>query len=93
MSIIRELWQKHSCGRYVRTEKNEDEKIFGHRSQNNAPCCFVHCVRIPVYILNKAKTERQLAFRFALAEGVKRKLNAPSPTLDNLELGEFNPPE
>ena len=28
-------------------------KIFGHRSQNNALCCFVHCVRIPVYILTK----------------------------------------
>ena len=24
---------------------------------------------------------------------MKRKLNAPSPTLDNLELREFNPPE
>ena len=30
---------------------------------------------------------------FALAEGVVRKLNAGSPTLDNLELREFNPPE
>ena len=29
----------------------------------------------------------------SLAEGVKRKLNAPSPTLNNLELVEFNPPE
>ena len=28
-----------------------------------------------------------------LAEGVKRKLNAPSPTLDDLELVEFSPPE
>ena len=28
-------------------------KIFGHRSQNNSPCCFVHCVRIPIYILTK----------------------------------------
>ena len=28
-------------------------KIFGHRSQNNALCCFAHCVRIPVYILTK----------------------------------------
>ena len=43
-------------------------KIFGHRSQNNSLGCFVHCVRIPVYILSKAKTERRLAFRLALAE-------------------------
>ena len=30
---------------------------------------------------------------FFLAEGVKRKLNAGSPTLDNLKLVEFDPPE
>ena len=28
-----------------------------------------------------------------LAEGLKRKLNADSPTLDDLELVKFNPPE
>ena len=28
-----------------------------------------------------------------MAEGVKRKLNVDSPTLDNLELVEFSPPE
>ena len=30
---------------------------------------------------------------FSLVEGVKRKLNVASPTLDNLELVEFNPPD
>ena len=30
-------------------------KIFGHRSQNNSLGCFVHCVRIPFYILAKNK--------------------------------------
>ena len=38
------------------------------------------------------KTAVQLDCCF-LAEGVKRKLNSDSPTLDNLEFGEFNPPE
>ena len=28
-----------------------------------------------------------------MAEGVKRKLNAGSPALDNLKFGEFDPPD
>ena len=36
---------------------------------------------------------RQTKVRFYLAEGVKRKLNSDSPTLDDLELVEFNPPK
>ena len=30
-------------------------KIFGHRSQNNAPYCFVHCVRTPFIFSQKSK--------------------------------------
>ena len=52
-------------------------KIFGHHSQNNSQGCFVHCVRIPVCILGKAKTERLLASRLALANNPNYDTNAP----------------
>ena len=39
------------------------------------------------------KKYREIKFSVFLAEGVKRKLNAPSPTLDNLKLVEFDPPD
>ena len=41
----------------------------------------------------KKNTARSNEHAVFLAEGVKRKLNAPSPALDDLELVEFDPPD
>ena len=40
-------------------------KSFGHRSQNNSPGCFVHCVRLPFKMLRKI-IKGALAYAFLL---------------------------
>ena len=43
-------------------------KIFGHRSQNNAPCSFVHCVRTPLSPPFRKRKNHPIGWFFFLAE-------------------------
>ena len=43
-------------------------KIFGHRSQNNTPCCFVHCVRTPLSPPFRKRKNHPIGWFFFLAE-------------------------
>ena len=72
-------------------------KIFGHRSQNNAPCCFVHCVRIPFLFSPQNKTERRLAFRFVFwrrerdsnPRVLSHKLISSQPRYDHFDISPY----
>ena len=62
-------------------------KILRSPFQNNTPCCFVHCVRIPVYNLTKKQEapSTEDASRFlAQAEGFEPPWVAPNGFQDRL---------